>query len=145
RGRLRSEVGDAAYRSWLKPLTLTGVTDGEVRLSAPTRFMRDWILSHYHDRLTRLWTGEVTGIREVTVTVEQARSATQPILRPDSAGPGAGPLPVDAKPAEPVNGGHELTLDLSAPLDPRFTFENFVTGRPNELAYAAARRVAEAK
>ncbi|MEX1108482.1 MAG: DnaA N-terminal domain-containing protein, partial [Dongiaceae bacterium] len=47
RGRLRSELGDAAYRSWLKPLTLAGLTDGELRLSAPTRFMRDWILSHY--------------------------------------------------------------------------------------------------
>lgn len=43
------------------------------------------------------------------------------------------------------SGGHEIALDLSAPLDPRFTFENFVTGKPNELAYAAARRVAEAK
>jgi chromosomal replication initiator protein len=33
---------------------------------------------------------------------------------------------------------------LSAPLDPRFTFENFIVGKPNELAHAAARRVAEA-
>jgi chromosomal replication initiation ATPase DnaA len=32
---------------------------------------------------------------------------------------------------------------ISAPLDPRFTFDNFVVGKPNELA-AAARRVAEA-
>ena len=31
-----------------------------------------------------------------------------------------------------------------APLDPRFTFENFVVGKSNELAHAAARRVAEA-
>ena len=35
--------------------------------------------------------------------------------------------------------------DISAPLDPRFTFENFVVGKPNELAHAAARRVAEAQ
>jgi chromosomal replication initiator protein len=34
--------------------------------------------------------------------------------------------------------------ELSSPLDPRFTFESFVVGKPNELAYAAARRVAEA-
>jgi chromosomal replication initiator protein len=34
--------------------------------------------------------------------------------------------------------------DISAPLDPRFTFENFVVGKPNELAYAAARRVGDA-
>ncbi len=32
---------------------------------------------------------------------------------------------------------------MGAPLDPRYTFENFVVGKPNELAHAAARRVAE--
>jgi chromosomal replication initiator protein len=34
--------------------------------------------------------------------------------------------------------------DLSATLDPRFSFARFVVGKPNEFAYAAARRVAEA-
>jgi len=139
RGRLRTEVGDAAYRSWLKPLTLTGLDEGEVRLSAPTRFMRDWILSHYHDRLMRLWAGEIDQVRGVSVTVEQARSA----IRPAAAGRPE-PSAAATRPAEPSN-GQELALDLSAPLDPRFTFENFITGKPNELAYAAARRVADAK
>ena len=35
--------------------------------------------------------------------------------------------------------------EFGAPLDPRFTFESFVVGKSNELAYAAARRVAENK
>src|SRR5262249_36381225 len=35
------------------------------------------------------------------------------------------------------------SLYVGAPLDPRFTFENFAVGKPNELAHAAARRVAE--
>ena len=35
--------------------------------------------------------------------------------------------------------------DFGAPLDPRFTFDNFVVGKPNELAFAAAKRVAEAE
>ena len=34
--------------------------------------------------------------------------------------------------------------DFGAPLDPRFTFDNFVVGKPNELAFAAAQRIAEA-
>ena len=51
RGRLREEVGEAAYRSWLKPLTLADVDDGAVRISVPTRFMRDWVLAHFADRL----------------------------------------------------------------------------------------------
>src|SRR3546814_3692520 len=50
RGRLRDEVGEAAFRSWLKPLTLAEVDDGEVRIAVPTRFMRDWVMTHYADR-----------------------------------------------------------------------------------------------
>jgi chromosomal replication initiator protein len=37
----------------------------------------------------------------------------------------------------------ESRSDLAAPLDPRFTFDGFVVGKPNEFAYACARRVAE--
>ena len=37
----------------------------------------------------------------------------------------------------------EPRSDLAAPLDPRFTFEGFVVGKPNEFAHACARRVAE--
>ncbi|HLB06372.1 MAG TPA: chromosomal replication initiator protein DnaA, partial [Alphaproteobacteria bacterium] len=44
-------------------------------------------------------------------------------------------------PAAPA--AEEAVLEMSAPLDPRFTFGQFVVGKPNELAYAAARRVAE--
>src|SRR3546814_7199045 len=47
RGRLRTEVGEAAYRSWLKPLTLAGSRNGRLRLAVPTRFMRDWVASNY--------------------------------------------------------------------------------------------------
>ena len=35
--------------------------------------------------------------------------------------------------------------DFGAPLDPRFTFDNFVVGKPNELAFAASQRVAESE
>src|SRR3546814_11430022 len=58
RGRLRSEVGEAAYRSWLKPLTLAGSRNGRLRLAVPTRFMRDWVASHYASRLFALWSEE---------------------------------------------------------------------------------------
>src|SRR5258708_36176150 len=54
--------------------------------------------------------------------------------------------PAPAALAEPA-GMPDLADDranLSAPLDPRFTFENFIVGKPNELAHAAARRIAEA-
>src|SRR5579883_2491067 len=133
RGRLRAEYGEAAYKSWLKPLTLKAFEGGQVRLSAPTRFMRDWVATHYSDRIRSLWLGENPDVRTIEILVETAREAV------GQARPKAGPAaPVEAAEPEP-----EARASLSAALDPRFTFENFVVGKPNELAHAAARRVAE--
>src|SRR5579875_463952 len=132
RGRLRAEYGDAAYKSWLKPLTLKTLDGGQVRLAAPTRFMRDWVVTHYADRIRALWTGENASVQVIEILVDSMR---------DGATPGKAKAQEAAPdPVEPEQDGR---ASLSAPLDPRFTFENFVVGKPNELAHAAARRVAE--
>jgi chromosomal replication initiator protein len=139
RGRLRSEFGEQAYRSWLKPLTLVGHANGEFRIAVPTRFIRDWVMQHYSDRLRQLLAGEVSEFRAVEIVVDSAKApadaeASQPIYV--QAAPAAA-----AEAPSPAPGPD----DVGAPLDPRFTFENFVVGKSNELAYAAARRVAESK
>jgi len=146
RDRLREEVGDAAFRSWLEPLTLISFREGAVRLALPTRFMRDWVQNNYAARIHALWRGVNQAVLKVEIVVQPPNRPA-----PKPASPlvnGSGPAPngttaaaarsPQAEPGEPERG------DISAPLDPRFTFENFVVGKPNELAYAAARRVAEA-
>ncbi len=52
--RLKQEFGDSAYKSWVTPIVATALRDGEVELSVPTRFMRDWITTHYADRIRAL-------------------------------------------------------------------------------------------
>ena len=76
RSRLRAEVGEAAYRSWLKPLTLAGSREGSVRLAVPSRFMRDWVASNYRERILALWRDEDETIGSVEIVV-------QPPSRPD--------------------------------------------------------------
>jgi chromosomal replication initiator protein len=163
RSRLRSEVGEAAYRSWLKPLTLAGSRNGKLRLAVPTRFMRDWVASNYAERLHVLWSEEDPEIAGIEVVVQpQARPTPKPgagamqagVAELRSAQPHNGtaatPAPCNAVSSAPAKQGVAASAgggsrdDISAPLDPRFTFDNFVVGKPNELAYAAARRVAEA-
>ena len=134
---LRMEIGEAAYQSWVKPMTVRGVRDGQVRISVPTRFMRDWVVAHYADRLFTLWNGEDAAIRAVDVFVQPER------YQATSAPPDEKDSTAAAAPTKTGNGGRYKD-DLSAPLDRRFTFENFVVGKPNEFAYAAAHRVAEA-
>jgi chromosomal replication initiator protein len=139
RGRLRSEFGEATFRSWLKPLTLIGQSDCQVSIAVKTRFMRDWISQHYADRIRALWQAANPEIRTIEFVVDGSRPQA---MR-------AQPLPIDspliAETPRVENGGGFAPEDVSAPLDPRFTFENFVVGKSNELAHAAAQRVAEAR
>src|SRR5512145_2176144 len=72
KGRLRDEVGDAAYRSWLRPITLQDARDGSVRLGLPTRFMRDWVATHYGERIKSLWGAENPAIRTIEIVVGNA-------------------------------------------------------------------------
>lgn len=136
RARLRAEVGEATFRSLLKPLTLENECAGEVLVSVPTRFMCDWIKTQYGDRLLELWSKENATITKVSITISNLaeRPDTTSIKSAEQFGKGEPGLVRRAN----DNDG------ISAPLDPRFTFGNFIVGKPNELAFAAARRVADA-
>ncbi len=148
RGRLRAEVGDAAFRSWLKPLTMMSVKQGVVRMAVPTRFMRDWVISNYAERIHSLWQDESEAVARIEIVV---RPPARPEPKPDCAtetaatAATAASAPVAKAARRSPGTGENAYRDLSAPLDQRFTFENFIVGKPNELAYAAAQRVAEAQ
>ncbi|WP_408870003.1 chromosomal replication initiator protein DnaA [Elioraea sp.] len=163
RGRLRDEVGEVEYRTWLKQMTLAEAEEDEVTIVLPTRFLRDWVRSHYGERLKSLWGAENPRIRRVTLRIGAAAvdglaeevspvshgrpppetivSAPLPPTRP-GAGRGANGH------AAPNNGRSDPRADaaraeFAGTVDPRFTFATFVVGKPNEFAYACARRVAE--
>src|SRR4051795_4839040 len=72
-GRLKDEVGETAYRSWLKPLTIGELKGGEISITVPTRFMRDWVLTHYADRIRALWSGENPRVQSVDIVVAPTR------------------------------------------------------------------------
>jgi chromosomal replication initiator protein len=140
RARLRSEFGEPAYRNWLKKLSLAGLRGPDLQLAVPTRFIRDWIGSNYSDRLLSLWSAENPAVRNIELVVEAGAKYVED-ERP-SAGRGASAVGDpgargEANPAEIAKG------ILIHSLDPRFTFEDFIVGKSNELAYAAAYRVAD--
>ena len=136
RAKLRQEFGESVYRSWFKPLVLRAVDGSKVELSAPTTFMQERIEVQYSSRIKEIWILESGGsIKTLGITVLSASSSenlgrdNNLELKQESQ------LPLVSKNAKVEN-------PLEAALDSRFTFENFVVGKPNELAYAAAQRVA---
>lgn len=150
RGRLRAEFGEATFRSWLKPLTLAGRRGQDLRVAVPSRFMRDWVATHYADRITALWSSECPDIRSVEVIVDARDAAQSTDDGTFDEVPAETPAVADSSPpaAMPYIANTNLVdtdslAEVSATLDPRLTFDNFVVGKSNELAHAAALRVAE--
>jgi chromosomal replication initiator protein len=148
RGRLQREVGDVEYRSWLRNMTLVGIDGDEVTIHLPSGFMRDYVRNNYANRLNELWQEEDCGIRRVDIRVGSVITMTS--MEPATAPAPADIEPVSVSPAEPKVEARAETTDEplygregASPLDQRFSFEQFVVGKPNEFAYACARRVAE--
>ncbi|MDB5490938.1 MAG: chromosomal replication initiator protein DnaA [Micavibrio sp.] len=135
---LREEFGEAVFRSWLKPLTLQACYHGALEVSVPTRFMRDWIQSHYSSRILELCTARNPELRRIEIVVVQTgmRDVAEEVAKPVAVKAKA-PL----KANENIDG--EDAMGLSSPFDPRFTFDTFVVGKPNALAQAAAMRIVE--
>jgi len=128
---LRAEVGELTFNTWLAPLQLVGIESDRVVFTVATRFLRDWVDAHHADRIRSLWRRFNPAIGGVTVLV-------QPVAQ-------IGERPAQDAPPPPPAAAEEPAADseIGAPLDPRCTFDNFVVGKPNELAFAAAKRVAE--
>jgi chromosomal replication initiator protein len=138
-GRVRESlvkrIGKNNYVSWIEPLRLSELTDGVVRFEVPTTFFGDWVLRNFGDHILAHLNadGQLAGRIEFFVP---ARSTA---VRAVESAP---PPRVVAKSA----GRARMMNDDDMPgasLDARFTFDSFVVGKPNELAHAAARRVAE--
>jgi chromosomal replication initiator protein len=133
RGRLQSEVGDVEYRNWLRQMTLAGIDGDEITVLLPTRFLADWVRSRYGDRLNALWQSENPGIRRIEIRVGGSASGLAESLA----------APSDQAPVVTNRSEERMEQRPELQIDPRFTFDAFVVGKPNEFAYACARRVAE--
>ena len=139
RGRLQAEVGEVEYRNWLRQMTLIGLDGDEVTVHLPTRFLRDWVRSHYGDRLGALWQMESPVVRRVDIRVGGAVQV---------AGLAESVAPIPMAPANDASaaarGDERLErVAETGTLDPRYTFANFIVGKPNAFAQACAQRVAE--
>ena len=133
RGALRGQLGQDAFQNWIDPLVFVGADHGVVQLHAPTSFIGTWVSRNYGDAIRQLLCKDGVAVSrlEFGVAAPARAGAARPRTSPTRA-----PVPAGGVP------GPDVDLPAS-PLDGRCTFDNFVVGKPNELAHAAARRVAE--
>ena len=129
--RFKNEFGSQAFDTWLDKLDYRGVDGFTAELTAPTKFVRDWIQRHYAPRLKDYFLAEDPKVKDVSIRLAVARA---------SAARSAKSTPSDIKSAS----APAQSIEEGSALDPKYTFDSFVVGKSNELAYAAAKRIAEA-
>jgi chromosomal replication initiator protein len=128
---LKAEIGEDAYNAWISNLTFKRIEDGTVLFSARTPFIRDWVRRHYADRIRDLWNREGQNVFGVDIAVAKG-AAEMPTRSGDAS-------------AKVISREGMVTDSFGTVLDPRYTFDSFVVGKSNELAYAAASRIGESK
>jgi len=150
RRRLRAELGEDVFSSWFGRLELVEISGSMVFLSVPTRFLKSWIQSHYIDRLRALLVEEFKDVSDLSLSVRGALG--KPAQRPSVAHTTEQTQTERSFPernkvntialaeGKPASENDALT---GAPLDRRLTFTNFLVGKSNALANAAAEHIVQ--
>jgi chromosomal replication initiator protein len=128
--RFRANLTQQQFSTWIRPLVFDD-TNGDVRILAPNHFVMDWVREKFSEHID-VWAQEFYA-RPIAITYALGKKTTPP--RP-SATPIAAPYsaPTPANVVAPTHVGLRI--------NPGFNFDNFVSGRANQLARAAALQIA---
>ena len=124
---LKKSVGENSFNSWLSPINFSHVEEDMAVLTVPTNFLGNYVAQNFGELITEQISSKNNKISRIRFEVDTSSNSLG-VSQPSAVA------------HTNISKDNELT---GAQLDKRFTFDAFVVGKPNELAHAAARRVAE--
>ena len=138
---LRAELGEATFRSWFKHIGFGELTEKKLVLYVPTKFMKDWIHTHYSDRILTILKNDNIPVSSIFFELQKFKTTKEPLNNNLEKTTTSSKSSIHTKYSSDESGDHNSML--GAPLDFNLSFDNFVVGGSNELAYAAAKRITE--
>ncbi len=127
--KLNVEYGNEIFNSWIKNIRIKNLDEDILYFTVPTRFIRDWITSHYLDKIIYFLNQENPQVKRVKINIDNSLTANM--------------LNIDKSTETNKNEEKFSYLSHSSddwPLDNRFKFEKFIIGESNEMAYASSKR-----
>ena len=126
---LKKSIGENNFNNWLSPINFSYVDEDMAVFTVPTNFLGNYVSQNWGELITEQISSENNKISRIRFEV-------------DTKSKNFG----DPQPSAPAQVNFQKDNELaSAQLDKRFTFDAFVVGKPNELAFAASQRVAESE
>ncbi|MFH1536481.1 MAG: chromosomal replication initiator protein DnaA [Patescibacteria group bacterium] len=135
-GELEVSLSKANFTTWLKNTFILDAQTDTIVVGVPNTFTKTWLENKYHPKILRaLQSSSENNIINVKYKVSPVKNAVNRDLNKEGA--------VDDKTKEEADQTAVLKKAQEVGLNPRYTFENFVVGKKNELAHAAAQAVSE--
>lgn len=122
---IEKKVGTHVFELWFKPVRLIQLKDQNTLLEVPNRFFKEWIEDYYPNIISEVMF-EVTG-SPVNIRLNIAEKEADQIRR------------IDAR----LESRRQRLANKGIYLNPKYTFDNFVTGQSNQVAFASAKAVAD--
>ncbi|MCX6763618.1 MAG: chromosomal replication initiator protein DnaA [Candidatus Moranbacteria bacterium] len=131
-GEIELSISKANFITWFKNTSILSIKDGQVVISVPNGFAKEWLENKYKLYILRALRNLHNEIREVvcTITATQERGLHKPIVDAIS------------HPKTQLS-QKQAKISQESNLNPRYTFESFVVGSSNELARAACFAVSQ--
>jgi chromosomal replication initiator protein len=133
RARARQVLPEQTVKTWLEPTDALGLEGDTLLVGAPDQFSADWNESKHADLIASFAPVALGHPMKVRFKVHESRVAQRQMDM--FVAPPPAPTPVTPSPQQ---------ARMSAPLNPRYTFDQFVIGKSNEMAAAAAQAAAQA-
>jgi chromosomal replication initiator protein len=140
--RMRDQLGQVGFETWIGPLNFVGVDGKTATIEAPNRFFKDWVHERYLPLLRQSLSAEVGETVEVKLTLGENGAV---VLKNGNGNGNAPHFNGNGRNGASLTVGSRMETpprDRHPQLNPRYTFNEFVVGSGNQFAHAAALAVA---
>ncbi len=138
---LLNQLGTADHAAWVAPLAPHALAGGTLTLVAPSPFMAEYLQRNYVSTLQAALAGQ--GVTGGKVVVHSGASVMASVVGGLATTGASAAKVASIKPAAMAEHAPATpAIQLGSPLDARYTFQTFVTGKGNQFAFSAAQRVA---
>ncbi len=133
----RAEFGDENFLKWFAGLQIASISSGEVIFNAPSKFVRDWILREFLE--SKSWKKNLKGV-VLELLPQVKKLSVIHIAKPASERSDSTSFQASPSDQKVVNlSKHGNVFAFGTELNPRYTFQNFVSAKYNKLALSMAK------
>jgi len=128
---LKSKFGKDIYESWIRKIELVNEYHDYILISVSTRFIRDWITSRYLDQILQIVKSYKKNINRIEFIIKNSENEDEKVIEKNNY-----------ENSENVSFIKDTYLQYNR-IDPNKTFDNFILGLSNKLAYEASKKVSQ--